>query len=270
MTDARSPKVRFIGAGRAALSLAGALAQVGCDVVDLLGRADPVSSAARGVDVLVIAVPDSAIAAVAGAVVPVPTTAVVHLSGSLGPEVLVPHPRQASMHPLVPLPNPETGTRRLLGGVSFAVDGDPAASELVELLGGIEVSVTGAQRAAYHAAACIAANHVVALLGQVERVANAAGLGFEMFAPLAAAAVADAAAMGPAAALTGPAARGDQSTIERHRAALDPAQLPGYDAGVALAVKLAGTRDSTGGTGAPGTGAPGTDRARRGEVARCA
>ena len=52
-------------------------------------------------------------------------------------------------------------------------------------------------RAAYHAAACIAANHVVALLGQVERVAASVGLDLEAFLPLTRAAVDDVAALGP-------------------------------------------------------------------------
>ena len=46
--------------------------------------------------------------------------------------------------------------------------------------------------------------------------------------------------LGPSAALTGPAARGDRSTIERHRQVLPASERPGYDAGVALAERLAG------------------------------
>ena len=39
-----------------------------------------------------------------------------------------PHPRRASLHPLVPLPNAEIGADRLLGGVTLAVAGDPVAA----------------------------------------------------------------------------------------------------------------------------------------------
>ena len=60
------------------------------------------------------------------------------------------------------------------------------------------------------AAACIAANHVVALLGQVERVAASVGLDVEAFLPLTRAAVDDVAALGPRRALTGP-------SLPRHR-----------------------------------------------------
>ena len=45
-------------------------------------------------------------------------------------------------------------------------------------------------------------------------------------------------------ALTGPAARGDVVTIATHRAALDPEELPGYDAGVALVRRLSAEHDA--------------------------
>jgi hypothetical protein len=52
-------------------------------------------------------------------------------------------------------------------------------------------------RTAYHAAATIAANHLVALVGQVERVAATAGLPLDAFAGLMRAALDDAVALGP-------------------------------------------------------------------------
>jgi len=219
--------------------MAGALADAGCRVDGVLGRHDDVTDAARGVDVLVLATPDGVLAEVAGAVRPMDGTVVLHLSGALGPEVLAPHRRRAVVHPLVPLPSAEVGRVRLRAGATFAVAGDPVAAEVVRLLGGRPIAVADGQRAAYHAAACIAANHVVAVLGQVRRVADAAGLDFEAFLGLTRAALADVADLGPAAALTGPAARRDEATIARHRAALAPEELPGYDAGVALARRLA-------------------------------
>jgi predicted short-subunit dehydrogenase-like oxidoreductase (DUF2520 family) len=231
--------VRIVGPGRAGRSLAAALADAGCHVDGLLGRGDDLAGAAAGVDLLVLATPDAAIAAVAAAVRPVPSTVVAHLSGALGLDVLGGHPRRASIHPLVPLPSPEVGRVRLRSGVTYAVAGDPVARGVVELLGGRPIVVEDHQRPAYHAAACIAANHVVALLGQVERVAAAAGLDLEAFLGLTRAALADVEHMGPAAALTGPAARGDGATLARHRAVLAPEELPGYDAGVALAQRLA-------------------------------
>ncbi|HLN42212.1 MAG TPA: hypothetical protein VK215_07145, partial [Acidimicrobiales bacterium] len=115
--------VRLIGPGRAGRSLAAALADAGCDVRDVLARRDDLTQAARGVDVLVVATPDSAIAEVAARVVPVPSTVVLHLSGALGLDAVAPHPRRASLHPLVPLPSAEVGRVRLRSGITFAVAG---------------------------------------------------------------------------------------------------------------------------------------------------
>lgn len=243
--------VRIIGPGRAGCSLSLALSRRGWEVVGLLGRDDDQTQAASGVDVLVIATPDDVVASVAAAVRPDPTAVVVHLAGSLGLDALDPHPRRGALHPLVPLPNPADGARRLVGGVTFAVAGDPVARELAESLGGRTVVVADADRAAYHAAACIAANHVVALLGQVERVAATAGLPLDAFLDLSRAALDDVARLGPPAALTGPASRGDWATLARHNAALAPDERPGYNAGAALAVKLADAARGAVGPGGP-------------------
>jgi predicted short-subunit dehydrogenase-like oxidoreductase (DUF2520 family) len=235
--------VRLIGPGRAGHSLASALADAGCAVLDVLGRDDDLAGAAGGVDVLVLSTPDAAVATVARSVVPVAGTVVAHLSGALGLEVLAPHPRRASLHPLVPLPTPEVGRTRLRSGATFAVAGDPVAIELVHVLGGRALVVDDDDRVAYHAAACIAANHLVALLGQAERVAALAGLPLDALLGLTRAALDDVASLGAAHALTGPAARGDDETVRRHRemlAASAPDELAGYDAGVALARQLAG------------------------------
>ncbi len=232
--------VRLIGPGRAGRSLARALSSSGYRVSGILARGDDQCAAAEGVDVLVIATPDDAVAQVAAGVRPVPSCAVVHLAASLGLEVLGPHERRASLHPLVPLPNPEVGAARLVSGIGFAVAGDPVAEELALTLGGRPFAVAEADRARYHAAACVAANHVVALLGQVERIAATTGVDLEAFLALSRAAIEDVARLGPASALTGPAARGDWATLERHRRALPPGERPGYLAGVALTSRLAG------------------------------
>jgi predicted short-subunit dehydrogenase-like oxidoreductase (DUF2520 family) len=234
--------VRFIGPGRAGLSLAHALGAVGYRPEGILGRGDDQRDAAHGVDVLVIATPDDAVAAVAAGVRPAEGCVVVHLAASLGLDALGPHARRASLHPLVPLPTPEIGARRLASGIAFAVAGDPAADEMARALGGHPFAVDDVDRAAYHAAACVAANHVVALLGQVQRIAESAGLDVSAFLDLSRAAIDDVARLGPAAALTGPAARGDWATLERHRRAIAADERPAYNAGVALANRLAQDR----------------------------
>ncbi len=229
------------------------------------GRDRSPVDAAHGVDLLFIATPDDVVADVAAAVRPVDTTAVIHLSGSLGLDVLAGHARRGSLHPLVPLPDPAIGADRLRSGITFAVAGDPVARAAAEDLGGTVVEVGDSDRAAYHAAAVIAANHLVALMGQVERVAAKAGLPLDAFAGLLRAAAEDALALGPRRALTGPAARGDWETVERHRTAIAsmPAhrtELAGYDAMVALARRLsldtAEDLDLSGAGATAGSGSP--------------
>lgn len=230
--------VRIIGPGRAGRSLGSALSGVGWLLAGYLGRDDELAGAARDVDLLVVATPDRAVPGVAAAVRPVPDTVVAHLAGSLTLDALAPHVRRASVHPMVALPDAETGAARLRGAV-MAVAGDPVAREVVEALGGRPVEVADADRARYHAAACIAANHLAALMGQVERVAAPVGVPLDAYLGLAAASLDDVIRLGPAAALTGPAARGDETTLGAHRRALDPAEIPAYDALAAVAARLA-------------------------------
>lgn len=225
----RAPRLRVVGAGRAGGALAGALGRAGWQVLGLLGRGDAVAAAAHGTDLLVIATPDAAIAEVAAAVEPDADAVVAHLAGSLGLDVLDGHPRVGAVHPLVALPDAERGAARL-AGAWFAVAGDPLVERVVADLGGRSFSVADDERAAYHAAAVVASNHLVALLGQAERIAAASGVPAEAFVDLAAATLANVAELGPAAALTGPAARGDWETVARHLAAIDPAERPAYRA----------------------------------------
>jgi predicted short-subunit dehydrogenase-like oxidoreductase (DUF2520 family) len=208
------PAVRIAGRGRAGRSLARALSSVGWSV-ELVGH-EQAATAASGVDLLLLAVPDAVVGEIARAVEPVDTTVVAHMAGSRGLDVLQPHARRASLHPLVALPNEELGAQRLLDGAWFAVVGDPLVTSVVTALGGHSFVVRDEDRAAYHAAAVIASNHLVALLAQAERVAAIAGVPLEAYLGLVRATVENVAALGPRGALTGPAVRGDEATIEHH------------------------------------------------------
>jgi predicted short-subunit dehydrogenase-like oxidoreductase (DUF2520 family) len=242
MTPAGRPVLRVVGPGRAGSALSTALAAAGWTVAEPVRHGDGPTAAAEGVDLLVISTPDAVVAEVAAVVRPTATTVVAHLAGSLGLDVLAPHPLRAALHPLVSLPDAETGARRLRGAW-FAVAGDPpealaVVEQVVVVLGGRSLVVADEDRAAYHAAAAIASNHLVALLGQVERVADTVGVPLEAYLDLVRSTLDNVAEMGPAQALTGPVARGDWETVERHRAALAPDELAAYDAMVAAARRL--------------------------------
>ena len=103
------------------------------------------------------------------------------------------------------------------------------------------VEVADEDRAAYHAAASIAANFLVALEGQAERLAATAGVPRELLVPLARAALDNWAANGAEQALTGPVARGDEATIARQRAAIEERAPDILDAFDALVGRIAGT-----------------------------
>lgn len=232
-------RVRIVGPGRAGRSFSAALVRRGWWVAGLVGRDGDVAGAATGVDLVLVTTPDSAIAEVASRIRPRADTVVAHVAGSLGLEALSGHPRVAAVHPLVSLPTSEVGAARLVDGAWFAVAGDAVGSELVEALGGRSFTVADDDRAVYHAAACVAANHLVALMGQVQRLADGIGVPFDAYLDLARATLDNVAELGPEAALTGPAARGDGSTIELHLAALPADERPAYVALVDQARRLA-------------------------------
>jgi predicted short-subunit dehydrogenase-like oxidoreductase (DUF2520 family) len=155
----------------------------------------------------------------------------------LGLEVLERHTRRASLHPLMTVPNAEDGAARL-PGAWFAVAGDALATEVVVELGGRWFTVADHDRATYHAAASVASNGTVALLGMVDRLAGLVGVPLEAFFDLVRTSVDNVERLGAVVALTGPVARGDRATVERHRRALPADELTAYDALVELAERL--------------------------------
>lgn len=234
--------VRIIGPGRAGRSFADAFAAVGIDV-DLVARDGDIADAASGVHAVLLCTPDAAIAPVAAAISP-GDAVILHCSGATGLSALDGHPRVGSLHPLMALPDATTGSARLRARGWFAVAGDPIARSLVDALGGRHVDVPDDYRARYHATAAVAANHLVALLGQVERLAASIGVPVEAFLDLAAGSFDDVRRVGAATALTGPAARGDQGTLQAHRASLPAEEVALYEVLAAAAARLAASSES--------------------------
>ncbi|HEX8743861.1 MAG TPA: DUF2520 domain-containing protein [Thermoleophilaceae bacterium] len=99
------------------------------------------------------------------------------------------------------------------------------ARELALALGMTPFEIDDSQRAAYHAAASIASNFLLALEASAESVAAGAGIAPEdarrLLGPLVRQTVENWLEHGPAGALTGPIARGDEATVERQRAAVE-------------------------------------------------
>jgi len=185
-------RFRIIGPGRAGGAFTKALTGVGWQLDRTLSRGDDPANAAEGVDLVLLCVPDGAVATVAGVIAP-GDAAVVHVAGSLGLDVLSGHSRAGSVHPLMTMPDADRG----------------AAFE-----------VRDAERMRYHATAAVASNHLVALTAQVARLATSAGVPPAAYWPLMIASMANVAETDPATALTGPAARADWDTVRGHRSSL--------------------------------------------------
>jgi predicted short-subunit dehydrogenase-like oxidoreductase (DUF2520 family) len=248
--------VSIIGTGRLGRSLDVLLRQsdrVDCEV-ELLGR-----DGVPGAPVVLLAVPDGAIAEAARRI-PEGRVAL-HCSGTTPVDVLRPHQPAGSFHPLMTFPGPDVGLPDL-AGVPAAIDGDPearaAARALADALSMRAIIVPGDRRL-YHAAAVIAGNFATVLLAEASRVLAGAGVDPDeapaLLAPLAVQSLKNAGEKGPAAALTGPVARGDTATLDGHRDALLAAGLddlvPLYDALTGRARRLVDEKGVVvGGTGA--------------------
>lgn len=215
-------RLDIVGPGRLGRSLF-ALLSTHHDV-RLLGRGDPVEG-----PTVMLAVPDAAIPE-AARTVPHGCT-VLHCSGTTPFEILRPHHPAGSFHPLMTFPGPERGIPEL-HDVPVALSGDEHAvvigRELAATLEMMAIDVPGDRRL-YHAAAVMAGNFATVLLADASRALVAAGISPEdapaLLAPLALESLRSAVRVGPAQALTGPVARGDEPTLDGHRDALQAAGL---------------------------------------------
>ncbi len=241
----------IIGAGRVGQSLGRALREKGWNIFGAVTRSMPtarravrfigqghafdgISRQALSPRNILIATPDSAIRSVAEELARVSAEewkgkAVLHTSGALASDVLAPlrafGASVGSLHPLQSFSG--IGATPLEGRV-FAIEGDPAAlrlgRQMVRALGGYVLQLPVSGKAAYHAAASMAAGHVLAVL---EAAANAMmSIGFKRreavraLLPLTRQVLDNFERVGPRAAWTGPLARGDFDVIAAHLAAL--------------------------------------------------
>ena len=257
----------LVGPGRAGTAVGLALTRVGWTCRAVAGRRvdAPSTTAAASklaapaverheagklADVVIVATPDGEISAAASDLAPglEPGALVVHLSGALDIDALEgvrsarPNVEIGALHPLQSLPDADVGAARLAGSWC-AVEGGARVDALAADLGLRGFHLPSDQRRLYHAAASVAANHLVALLGQLERLAGAAGVPFEAYLALARGTLDNVAELGPARALTGPVARGDVATVAGHLASLPPDEAATYRALAREALRLSGRDD---------------------------
>jgi len=196
-------RIKVVGRGRAGGAIAARLAEHGVLVEG------------GEVDLVLLCVPDAAIADVARGLAPGPWLA--HVSGATPLDRLDPHTKRFGVHPL------QTFTRargaEQLDGAWAAVTGEndvarAAGRTVAHLLGLRAFDLADDRRAIYHAGAAIASNFLVTLHRAAVRAVAAAGAPPEALVPLMVRTIDN------GFDLTGPIARGDAATVESHLAAI--------------------------------------------------
>lgn len=269
------PLTGIIGAGAVGTALGAALHRAGWPVVAVASR-----DAARrerfrtlvpgarafaeapalldDVELVFLAVPDDTVQQLAGQLRLYGGQALVHTSGVLGVEVLEPAraagTQLGTFHPLISFADTERAIAAF-HGATIAVEGDDQLvahlADMAAVLGATAVRLAPGSKAAYHAAAVLAAGGFVALLDAIAELGRAAGLdeqgSLAVYGRLIEQTLGNARALGIRAALTGPMTRGDVGTLQRHLDALGrlaPAALPLYRAAAEREIALAESRGS--------------------------
>ena len=230
------PPIALVGPGRMGNALLHAARRAEIEVV-LVGRNDVALVA--DAEVVLLCVPDAEIETAARSVTELTarTRFLGHTSGATGLSALgraAAGVETFSLHPLQTVPDGSTD----LSGAPAAVTGSCAdalglAQNLAKSLGMEPFDLPDEARIAYHAAAAIASNFLVALEESAVELLAAAGIedGRSLLAPLVTSTATNW-AEGGRDALTGPIARGDERTVEAHAeaiAAIAPELAPLYE-----------------------------------------
>jgi len=264
LTQRMSETVSIVGAGRVGRALGRRLHELGWRVGGVTGRSISTARAAvRAIGagqpldapthqilnsrVVLITTPDSAIEGVAKNLAQLGGKewcgkVVLHTSGALDSSVLQPladlGAATGSMHPMQTF---STQNFPDLAKCIFGIEGCPAALQvarkMIHQMDGVAVRLSGANKAAYHAAGSFACAYVLALMETATRLLMTQGFkrrqAMRALLPLTRQTLDNFERVGPLAAWTGPLARGDFSTIERHVKALadfEPEYLEAYKA----------------------------------------
>jgi pantoate--beta-alanine ligase len=206
--------VQVVGAGRVGSAIAARLAERGV----CLDPDEP--------DLVLLCVPDRAIADVARSVAPGPWIA--HVSGATPLAALDPHERRFGLHPLQTF-TLSRGAEQLDGAFAAVTaeteEARAAGLALAGLLGVQPFALADDRRVLYHAGAAVASNYLVTLRRAAGRLLEDAGAPPDALDPLMRRTIEN------GFELTGPIARGDWETVRAHEAAIgraEPALVPAY------------------------------------------
>jgi predicted short-subunit dehydrogenase-like oxidoreductase (DUF2520 family) len=245
--------VAIIGPGRVGTALGALFARRGGRIVAVGGRtrqkaedaAGRIGNGARACDIysaaqaapnIILSVTDDAIAEVCAAISQarglIPGAVLVHCSGALSSAdlhgaVLPDAFELGSMHPLQTFPTVDAAIAKLPGAYCFH-EGTDKANEFVtgfaQTVGMIPVPIRRERKVLYHASATMASNYLVALIDAAIRTGTLSGVDRQTFwralKPLIEATLENVDTLGTTAALTGPIARGNIGTVQKHLGAL--------------------------------------------------
>ncbi len=242
--------IAVIGAGKVGSAMARALRISGCDITAVFSPRRSIAErlaqdvgatvtecaaeAAALADVVLLATPDTVIAAVAEELRDAGCLrkgqSVLHMAGALGGAPLASladgPASLGCLHPLQTFAGGES--KAAFQDVFFAVDGDPEACAcaeiLVAMLGGQAFQLAETERSRYHAAACMVSNYLVVLVQWAVRRYGEFGFAeadaLRALLPLIQGTVLNLQRVGTEKALTGPISRGDAATVAAHLAVL--------------------------------------------------
>jgi predicted short-subunit dehydrogenase-like oxidoreductase (DUF2520 family) len=257
-----SETVSIVGAGRVGRALGRRLHELGWRVGGVTGRSmstarasvraigagEPSGGLTRQIlnsTVVLITTPDGAIEGVAKALAQLGGNewagkVALHTSGALDSSVLQSladlGAATGSMHPMQTFSSQNVPD---LAKCIFGIEGSAAAlrvaRKMIHQMDGVAVRLSGVNKAAYHAAGSFACAYVLALMETATRLLMTQGFkrrqAMRALLPLTRQTLDNFESVGPLAAWTGPMARGDFSTIERHVKALgdfEPEFLEAY------------------------------------------
>ena len=191
--------VKVIGAGRVGSAMTARLAERGIPSRD-------------DADVVLLCVPDTAIADVSRGLTP-GRGWVGHTSGATPLEALDPHERRFGLHPLQSFTQARGAEQ--LDGTYAAITGETEEArevgfELARLLGLRPFTLAEEDRALYHAGAAIDSKYLVTLHDAAAEIFEEVGAPPEGLRPLMQGVI------DSGFELTGPIARGDWATVDRH------------------------------------------------------
>ena len=226
------PSVLLIGTGRMAYHLGHAMREAKVPIVGVSGRnPEKLADLSRYLDVpalrwghtlpkadiVLVATSDDAIAEVATRL-PTSDGVIAHTAGAVGLDVLAPHAHRGVLWPIQTLSH---GAPIDLQDVPLVVDGNTAEAreamlKLARAISGSVFELTHEQRELMHLAAVLTSNFPVFLVSEAQRLLKQAKLPPNLLMPLWRTTANKVSTIGPEQALTGPARRGDQLSIQRH------------------------------------------------------